>query len=61
MSLSQAAKDLGVERRYLKGFAEASGIVLHPAPPRSLMMSRADLERLRILLGKPGRVIPVAG
>jgi hypothetical protein len=45
--LSQAAEYLGVERRYLKGYAESAGIKLRHIPPRSLMMTVGDVERLR--------------
>ena len=53
LSLSQAAEYLGVERRYLKGYAEAMGIELRRIPPRTLAMTVGDLQRIRKRLGKP--------
>lgn len=46
ISLSKAAVDIGINRQYLKGYAEALGIRLVEVGP-SLTMSPRDFERLR--------------
>jgi len=51
-----------VERRYLKGYAEAMGIELRRIPPRTLAMTVGDLQRIRKRLGKPEpHAVPAAG
>ena len=52
LSVRQAALELDIDRHELRGWIDGMGINLIPAG-HSLMMSRADLERLRKRLGKP--------
>lgn len=49
VSLRRAAERIGINRQYLKGYAEAKGIRLVEVGP-SLTMSPRDFERLRRLL-----------
>lgn len=46
MSISEARRELELNAHYTKGFAEGMGIKLEWAGP-SLIMSRADFERLK--------------
>lgn len=52
MSLRKAGNQLGVNPKYLKGYAEAMGIRLRPAGA-SLVMTTEDFIRLRKQLKKP--------
>jgi hypothetical protein len=52
VTLRQAACQLGVDPKYLKGYATAAGIRLQRISDRLILIERSDLERLRSRLGQ---------